>query len=151
MRHTQDVGLARVAGSVRFDNGSLFATRPGNALGRVRLRLQSHSHNFKAFSKSEVIVGDRRALLEITPELIVRMLQKTEYISHVMEGLPLDTRVCGVGKNGEWFYAPDAAAVVIVLESEEFAEVAEGERIPHVKKPVVHRVGLCGEHGPTTA
>ncbi len=36
----------------------------------------------------------------------------------------------GVGKSEFWRYSPDYGAIFIVIESESFDEVPEGERIP---------------------
>lgn len=72
----------------------------------------------------------RYAMLRVTPELLLEMSKPMTHWARTVKGLPLDARIVSVGKSEHWWFSPDYAAICLVVESETFAEVKEGELLP---------------------
>lgn len=84
----------------------------------------------------------RLALFRITPEVIVKWCTAGEQPAMLTEnGLPRDAKVLGTGGPQSWFYDPYYHSIAIVIESESFPEVPEGQPLPTLPVPQFKRIG----------
>ena len=89
-----------------------------------------------------VEVPRHRRLLEFSPELLARFLSTgTGMVEILSNPLPADVRIVDVRLDR---YRP-APVIVLLLESEAFGPVPEGEQIPRVESPVFKAVDQKGE------
>ncbi len=73
----------------------------------------------------------RRALIPVSPELIGEMCRNGETHYRTESGLPEDAKFIGARYDDSfrWF--------LVCFESDEFADIPEGKRLPELK-PVLH-------------
>ena len=87
---------------------------------------------------------DRRlAILMVTPEFILGLMKCPRAAEVIKNKLPDDARITGVGQR--LAYDPDRHAIALVLQSETFAAVPEGEVLPVLESPTFQIVAAPGE------
>lgn len=74
----------------------------------------------------------RLSILELCPDNLVWLFKRH---AKLLPFLPEDARVVGVGSGDSWRYSPDTHTIRIVLESETFDAVPEGELLPILRSP----------------
>lgn len=95
--------------------------------------------------EKQVFRMTKRAVLEMHPRILFMILTKGEKHTNVVTGLPEDTQLVGV------FYNHQNHKLNIVVESEEFDPILEGEKLP-VLDPITATEYDCpfmGEDGET--
>jgi len=81
------------------------------------------------------------AILRVTPETFIELCKPGEQHFKVTgNALPEDARVYGVGDPAAYRYTPHVHAIDIVLTSESFEEIPEGNILPVLPPPIFERI-----------
>jgi hypothetical protein len=79
--------------------------------------------------------GSRRlGLVGISLDRLIGFFIRGKHAYEMIDGLPEDAEVCGIGNPDKWwYYSPEYHEVLIVVASGTFPEVKEGEAIPRLR------------------